>query len=112
MFYTGYQSINENTGSYPITGYLLMQVQYYNTSLEAWVLANNTVNETSPRTINVSDQLGLDNIFNGKVSTNVLLSGFGSGTYRVYMAFRDPYGNVLVCDDDSLMEATYEFTLS
>jgi hypothetical protein len=111
-FYTGNQSMNENTGSYPITGYLLMQVQYYNTSLGEWVLANDTVNETSPRTINVSDQLGLDTIFNGKVSTNNLLNSFGSGTYRVYACFRDPYGNVLMCDDDSLMEATYEFTLS
>jgi hypothetical protein len=112
MFYTGYQSKIENTGSYPITGYLLIQVQYYNTTLEDWVLANDTVNETSTRTINISDQLGLDTIFNGKVSTNNLLNSFGSGTYRVYACFRDPYGNVLLCDDDSLMEATYEFTLS
>ena len=111
-FYTGNQSMNENTGSYPITGYLLMQVQYYNTTLEDWVLANDTINETNTRTINVSEMLGLDTIFNGKVSTNNLLSGFGSGTYRVYACFRDPYGNVLLCDDDSLMEATYEFTLS
>jgi len=37
---------------------------------------------------------------------------FCRGTYRVYVAFRDPDGNVLVCDDDSLMEATYEFTIT
>jgi len=36
----------------------------------------------------------------------------GSGTYRVYAAFRDPDGDVLVCDDDSLLEATYEFTVN
>jgi hypothetical protein len=49
--------------------------------------------------------------FNGLVSTSDL-SGYGNGTYRVYACFRDPDGNVLVCDDDSLMEATYEFTVN
>ena len=111
-FYTGNQSMIENTGSKAIKGYLLMQVQFYNTSLEEWVVANDTVNETSLRTINSSEQLALDTIFNGLVNTSDLLSVFGSGTYRVYACFRDPDGNVLVCNDQSLMEATYEFTVS
>jgi hypothetical protein len=46
----------------------------------------------------------------GLVNTNDL--SHGSGTYRVYAAFRDPYGDVLVCDDGSLLEASYEFTVN
>jgi len=112
-FYAGYQSKIENTGSDAINGYLLIQVQYYNTTSEDWVVANDTVNETSKRMINASEQLGLDTIFNPyQVNTSDLLSGFGSGTYRVYVAFRDSDGNVLVCDDETLMEASYEFTIS
>ncbi len=111
-FYTGVQSKIENTGNQSIKGYLLIQVHFYNTTFEDWVLANDTVNETSMRTINVSEQLGLDTIFNGQVTTSDLLSGFGSGSYRVYVAFRDPDGNVLVCDDESLMEDSYEFAVS
>jgi hypothetical protein len=31
------------------------------------------------------------------------------GTYRVYASFRDPEGDVLICDDASKMEAWREF---
>jgi hypothetical protein len=109
-FYTGNQSKIENNGSTDIKGYLLMQVQFFNGS--AWVVADDTVNETSTRTVNSSEQLGLDTIFNGLVNTSDLLSSFGSGSYRVYACFRDPDDDVLVCDDQSLMEASYEFTVS
>jgi hypothetical protein len=37
---------------------------------------------------------------------------FGTGTYRVYASFRDTDGNVLVCDDQSLLEDSYQFTVS
>ena len=37
---------------------------------------------------------------------------FGDGTYRVYTAFRDPDGDVLLCNDESLLEETYEFTIT
>ena len=76
---------------------------------ESWVVADDTINETSPRIINSSDQLGLDTIFNSLVNTNDLGS-FGDGTYRVYVAFRNPDGDVLVCDDETEMVTTYEFT--
>ena len=36
----------------------------------------------------------------------------GDGTYRVYAAFRDPYGNILVTDDQTELFATYEFTVT
>jgi len=83
-----------------------MQVQYLDG--EEWKVDHNTVDETLPRTILVGNQLALDTIFNGLVNTNDLT--FGDGLYRVYVAFRDPSGDVLVCDDDSLLEACYEFT--
>ena len=109
-FYTGYESKIKNNGSTNISGYLLIQVQFYTGT--KWVVADDTVNETTPRIINAGDQLGLDTIFNGKVETQNLLAGCGNGTYRVYAAFRDPDGNVLVCDDESLMEDSYEFTVT
>jgi hypothetical protein len=108
MFYTGNQSKIVNTGVTNFSGYLLMQVDYLEG--EDWVLDTEVVDETSTRTILVGGQLGLDTVFNGKVITNDL--SHGSGTYRVYAAFRDPYGDVLVCDDDSLLEAWYEFTVT
>jgi hypothetical protein len=101
------QSKIKNTGSTNVTGYLLMQVQYLEG--EEWKVDHNTVDETSPRVINVGNQLALDTIFNGLVNTNDLT--FGDGLYRVYAAFRDPDGDVLVCDDDTLLEASYEFTV-
>jgi PKD repeat protein len=111
-FYTGCQSKIKNTGSTDIKGYLLIQVKFYNTSNSTWIVADDTINETTPRTINSSTQLGLDTVFNGKVNTTYLINNYGTGTYRVYTTFRDPDGNVLVCNDESLMEDSYQFTIS
>jgi hypothetical protein len=112
------QSKINNTGSTNISGYLLIQVQYYNESSKVWVVADDTVNESSPRTILWDDPTGpdpggqnilaLDTIFNGLVNTQDL-SGFGNGTYRVYVAFRDPNGDILQCDDETYMASWYEF---
>ncbi len=108
-FYTGCQSRIVNTGSTNISGYLLMQIDYLEG--EEWVLDSEVVNETDAETIIVGGQLGLDDIFNPEeVNTDSL--AHGSGTYRVYAAFHDPFGDVLVCDDDSLLEASYEFTVN
>ena len=111
-FYTGYQSKIKNTGSTNFSGYLLIQVQFYNETSEGWVVADDTINETFTRTINAGSQFGLDTVFNGNVNTSSLIASFGNGTYRVYACFRDPDGDVLVCDDETLMEDSYEFTLS
>jgi chitodextrinase len=110
-FYTGYQSKIENTGSTNFTGYLLMQIEYYNTTNSTWILEQVVVNESTPRTINAGCTLALDTIFN---PYNVSTSSFtnGDGTYRVYAAFRDPDGDVLVCDDETLLEDSYQFTVS
>ena len=88
----------------------MIQVQYYNNS-STWIVADDTVNETTPRTINSSEQFGLDTVFNGLVNTQDL-SEFGNGTYRIYAAFRDPDGDVLVCDDENELVATYEFEIT
>ena len=111
-FYTGYQSKIKNIGSTNIMGYLLMQVQYYNSSSSTWVVADDTINETTPQTITACGQLGLDTIFNGNVNTTYLINNFGTGTYRIYTAFRDPDDDVLVCNDDFLMEDSYQFTVT
>ena len=67
------------------------------------------INDTTPRTILKGDVLGLDTVFNGLVDTGDL--SFGDGTYRVYAAFCDPYGNVLACDLEAsdYLDAWYKF---
>ncbi len=107
-FYCGFYSRIKNTGSTNISGYLLIQVQYY--SGDCWVVVGDTINETSPRSILAGSELGLDTIFNGNVRIGDLCHETGS--YRIYAAFRNPNGDVLVCDDESLLEDTYEFTVS
>jgi len=111
-FYTGYESKIKNTGSTNISGYVFMQVQYYDEEIEEWVVVTDCQNDTTPRTINAGEQFGLDTVFNGKVYTSDLIGSHGTGSYRVYACFRDPDGDVLVCDDETLMEDSYEFTLT
>ena len=109
-FYTGNQSLIEDTGNTDIKGYLLMQVQYYNCSLQSWVVDHTVIEDTTSRMINNSEQLGLDILFNGLVNTWNL--SYGNGTYRVYTAFKDINGYVLQSDDDSYMETSYQFQVS
>ena len=93
-FFTGYESKINNTGSTNISGYLFMKIDYYDTGSEEWVLEQVVVNETTPRIINSESFLALDTIFNEeKVGTGSF--EHKNGTYRVYAAFRDPYGDVL-----------------
>ncbi|HWR27470.1 MAG TPA: LamG-like jellyroll fold domain-containing protein [Candidatus Thermoplasmatota archaeon] len=107
------QSKIKNTGSTNIKGYLLIQIQFYNTSQAKWVIDNDTVNESIPRVINAGgsgsgSQLGLDTIFNRLVRASDLTHG--TGTYRVYTAFRDPEGNNLKTNDDVDLEAWWQFS--
>ncbi len=118
-FYTGSESRIYNTGSSNISGYLSMQVEFYNTTSEEWEFDTSVIDEKSTRRIiNISEKLALDTIFNPE---NVNTSSFshGNGTYRVYAAFRDPCTNVLhVCDDTVsppvwwYLEDYYEFTVT
>ncbi len=91
------QSKIKNTGSTCFKGYLLIQVQYYDSGV--WVLDNTTVDEPFPRTIDINSQLALDRIFNGRIRSSDLKHGVG--TYRVYTAFRDPTGTILKTDTSS-----------
>ncbi|HIH29531.1 MAG TPA: hypothetical protein HA260_06985 [Thermoplasmata archaeon] len=89
----------------------MIQVQYYDSGkgvAPRWVVDNDTVNETSPRTINSGNQLALDTIFNGKIRASNLQHG--TGTYRVYAAFRDPDGNILKTNDGAELKAWWQFS--
>jgi hypothetical protein len=102
------QSKIKNAGSTDIQGYLLIQVHYYDSHHEEWVVDSDVINETSPRTISSGNQLALDTIFNGLLRVSDLT--FGTGTYRVYTAFRDPEGNILRTNDAVDLEAWWEFS--
>jgi len=101
------QSKLKNNGSTGMSGYLLIQVQYHG---NGWVVDNDTINETTPRTITVGHQLGLDIVFNGLIKRNNLKHG--NGIYRIYAAFRDPNGNILVGSDQIRLVSTWQFTVS
>ncbi len=102
------QSKIKNTGSTNIQGYLLIQVQFYNTSQGKWQLDNGFLNETSPRIIHSSSQLALDTIFNGNIRASDLQHGIGE--YCVYTSLRDPLGNILKTDNGKELEAWWQFT--
>jgi len=102
------QSKIKNTGSTDIKGYLLIQVQFYNISQAKWLIDNDAINETTARTITIGNQLALDTIFNGLVQASDL--AHGTGTYRVYTAFRDHEGNILRANDDMDLEAWWQFS--
>jgi len=110
-FYSGCQSKIENTGSTNISGYLCIQIHYYNQTTQNWTIVGEPINETMPRKIIAGGQLGLDTIFNGIINTDDL-SEIGNGSYRVYVAFRDLIGTALVTDDETELVATYEFTIT
>jgi hypothetical protein len=122
-FFTGRQSKIKNNGNTSFKGYLLIQVQFYNQTEEKWVVVNDTINETTPRTISTGSQFGLDTVFNGLINTDDF-SEYGNGDYRIYTAFRDLYGNVLEAygaidyggqfgsNSPGRLEATYEFTIT
>jgi len=110
VIYYRNQSKIKNTGETDVNGYLLIQVQFYETGkgvAPRWVVDNDTINETSPRTVTSGNQLALDTIFNGNVRATDLTHG--TGTYRVYAAFRDPEGNILRTNDDVDLEAWWQF---
>ncbi len=101
------QSKIKNTGSTDIKGYLLVQVQFYNSTQGKWLVDKDTINETTARVITSGNQLALDTIFNGYVRVSDLTHG--TGTYRVYTAFRDPEGNILRTNGDIDLEAWWQF---
>jgi len=103
------QSKIQNTGTTDIKGHLLIEIQFHNPSTGQWITELATVNETI-QTITHGQQLGLDTIYNGQAKTNDLQHG--DGTYRIYTAFRDPQGNILVDSDQHQLASTWQFTVS
>ena len=113
-FYTGYQSKLANTGSYDCLGYLYMDVQWYNTSSGNWTSLMNIIYDGVPRNLSASGEnqtIAFDTMVNGLFNSSILWY-YGTGTYRFYVAFISPYDEVLVTDDETVLEATYEFTIT
>jgi hypothetical protein len=104
------QSKIKNTGTTDMKGYLLIQMQYYCDSLGGWYVADDTIDETTPRTITAGGYLALDSIFNGRVNTSHL--SYGNGSYRVYTALRDLYGNELSTSNGTLLKISYGVRIS
>jgi len=100
------QSKIKNTGSTDIKGYLSIQIWRFQDPVGPYVLYNDTVNETTPRTILQGQQLGLDTIFNGLITTYDL----GTGYYEVRARFRDPDGNTLHVNGNHSLETMWGFT--
>jgi hypothetical protein len=100
------QSKIKNTGTTDIQGYLSIQLWRYNATTSQWTLANDTINETTPRTLSSGQQLGLDTVFNGHITTDDL----GYGEYRVIARLRDSEGNTLRVNGNQWLEATWTFS--
>jgi hypothetical protein len=75
---------------------------------EEWVLDVEVVNQSTRQFINIGEQLGLDQFFNGEVNTEELTHG--TGMYRVYATFRDPEGNILTTDDEVELVTWWQFS--
>jgi hypothetical protein len=111
-FFTGVQSKIVNNGMYPLQGCLLVQVQFFNTTTQQWVKSCDVYNWTDPDVFKAGQQVALDTIFNGYVDTTSLIALYGYGMYRVYAALRDQNGHVYVLDDETKLEATWNFTIT
>ena len=85
-----HESKINNSGVTNISGYLFMKIDYYGTGLGDWLFDQEVVNDTSPRYISSGGLLALDTIFNREEVTTGSFE-HGNGTYRVYVAFRDPW---------------------
>ncbi|UCF13476.1 MAG: hypothetical protein JSW06_04255 [Thermoplasmatales archaeon] len=109
-FYTGYESKIENTGSTNFSGYLKIQIRYYSECFNITAVDNTIIEETTPRTINATEQLALDTIMNGLVNSSNLT--YGNGTYHIFVSFTDPDGNVLVCNNNTPLSRKCSFNLS
>ena len=99
-------TVISNTGSTNISGYLCVIMEYYNETSGNWTY-DFTVIDGNLITVNSSEEFGIDTVFNGLLNTDYL--SYGNGTYRVYAALYDPYGDVLACDDDTKLEAWWKF---
>jgi hypothetical protein len=102
---------NNKTDSLDAWIYLLMKVQYYNTTTSQWVDDDTVYDGTSPVNISAGSILKLDEYFNGKWNTTANAS-FGDGTYRVYAAATDENNLVLENINGTWLNTTFNFTIN
>jgi len=102
------QSKIQSESSCNISGYLLMRLDYNDSG--SWYTVEEVINETAPRTINASEYLKLDSIWNDHITVDNLTNG--SGMYRIYVAFRNSDWSVMQNEDSSYVEGycTFNYT--
>jgi len=104
------QSKIVNNGPTNTSIYVLMKVQFYNSTTYSWVDDDIVVDDTAPRNLSVGSLIKLDSLFNGK--WNTANASFGTGSYRVWAAVTDDSENVLKNFDGSDLMAYSNFTIS
>ena len=104
------QSKIVNNGPTNASLYVLMKVQFYNSTAYSWVDDDIVVDDTAPRNLSVGSMIKLDSLFNGK--WNTANASFGTGSYRVWAAVTDDSENVLKNFDGSDLMAYSNFTIS
>ena len=97
-----------NTWETNYTYYLLMHVDYYNTTLSSWQTITTPVNETAKRTL-TQDNQPLDSIWSAAGTWNTSTSP--NGTYRIAVALRFQNGSYLLDDLRETLNNTFEFTV-
>lgn len=103
------KSMANNTGNTDIKGYLLMKVEYWDSDSGSWQHIETIVNDSSPRKVSFSQPLALDIIWENAGAWKT--EEVKDGTYRIYVALRNPEGKVLNNQDNSTMESSYNFTV-
>ncbi len=94
-------------GSTDMYLYLYMKVQY-NTS-SGWLTNATVVADSSKRNLSSSSYLNLSQIWSANGGWNT--DGGKTGTYRVLVELKDPYGRILKNGDGTYMNNTYLFQI-
>jgi len=104
------ESILWNKANDSISVYLLMKIQFYNSSSGEWEDENIVYQSSNPINLGANETIKLEDYFNGKWNTSQ--ATHGSGLYRVLCAALDEKGDTIVNKDGSLALSTYNFTIS
>ena len=100
-------SLIKTTGSTSFKGLLLMGIEKYNNNTNTWDWVETLVNETNLRNVTSQNPMRLADVWSQNSWTT---DDHANGTYRAYVALRDPYGNVLK-NTTGYLNTTYEFAL-
>ncbi|RME53525.1 DUF2341 domain-containing protein [Candidatus Woesearchaeota archaeon] len=99
-----------NTLAYPFRGVLFLEVQF--NSSEGWITEEVIVDDAANgtvRTVQDYNILNLADIWLANGAFNTLTRE--DGLYRVYAAFKDVHGNVIVTNNGTPLNATAEFNI-